>query len=164
MADVCLLCIILSVLIFTEWRLFTVCSSAVLHTAVSNAFFWRGRLIIRNRPSGGSPDPSICSTRGTQRLPLGGGGGCCMGDLNFMFYSLLRSKSFKIYGAVTFCFNILAESTNSHSNIFVFILCHRKAFQLNLYLLATSFWGYQITKCPLPSPSTTISALVYIIV
>ena len=58
MVDVCLLCIMLSVLLFTEERLLTVCSSAVLRTTL------KGRLVIRNRPSDGSRDPSVCPTGG----------------------------------------------------------------------------------------------------
>ena len=73
MADVCLLCIMFSVFLFTEERLLTVCSSAVLRTTVSNTFFLKGRLVIRNRPSGGSPDPSVCPTGGDLTPFLGGG-------------------------------------------------------------------------------------------
>jgi hypothetical protein len=41
---VCLLCTMFSVLLFTEERLLTVCSSAVLRTTVSNAFFFERAL------------------------------------------------------------------------------------------------------------------------
>ena len=36
----------------------------VLRTAVSNAYFLKGRLVIRNRPSDDLPDPSVCPTGG----------------------------------------------------------------------------------------------------
>ena len=83
MANVCLLSIILSVFLFTEGRLFTVCPSAVLRTAVSNAFFLKGCLVISNRPSGGSSGPSVC--------PTGGGG--AKGYLFFDSKKLTINKS-----------------------------------------------------------------------
>ena len=45
---------------------------AVFRTEVSTVFFFQRALVTSDRPSGGSPDPSVCPTGGTQRLSFGG--------------------------------------------------------------------------------------------
>ena len=131
-------------LFFTEGRLFTVCPSTVLRTAVSNAFFLKGCFVIRNRPSGGSPDPCVYPT-----------GDFNVGCLKVLFLKFWTKKLFgvaisrtdKIERSFDFFLRFLTQKqTNEKVTSNFFFLNSREGVSNSGKKLLIFFWGVTITN------------------
>jgi hypothetical protein len=67
-------------------------------------FFCNGRSVTSNRPSGGSPDPSVCPTGGDSEPVLGGDLTVCLETVSIDFYEeiiLVLSKTLRTHDKMT---------------------------------------------------------------